>query len=294
MLRKKEFTPSAPWVSGLEPGFESRFRVQGLTQDAWAWHEPTSVKCVLEEPLHGHTSVPLPGSAHCGHPLTSPYCLLTLRNLKSSSFLLSGLWPSLCGPVLWEFSPSRDDWSLRLGMFSGFASEPCLGDLPQWMGAANLPQTGHLPWSIQESEVRQVWLSTEDLEPYYLLLLRPALGRVTAVAHRLGWYWDCCPSDQNSISVLPVIQNSGDGGAVPFSICGFEEAVKNLSVGRIMQCSCSPFNQSFNIHSKGNPAPFSHCKHLPPPHCPIWSVCMFGSEWVLEGGWECRADNLAV
>lgn len=53
----------------------------------------------------------------------------------------------------------------------------------------------------------------------------------SAVAHRLGWYWNCCPSDQNSIPLLPVTQNSGDGGAVPFSICGFEEAVKNLFAG---------------------------------------------------------------
>ena len=121
------------------------------------------------------THVPLLGSAHCGHPLTSPYCFLTLWNLQSSPFLLSGLWPPFCGPVLWEFSPSMDDWGLRLGMFSGLASEPCLGDPPQWMGTANLPQTGHLLWSIQESGVRQVWLSTEHLEPYYLLLLRPAL-----------------------------------------------------------------------------------------------------------------------
>lgn len=109
----------------MEPGFEFSFRVQGLTHDTWAWGEPTLVKSVLEEPLCGHTSVPLPGSACLGHPLTLSCCL------QSSWHLWSSPWLSvLCGPVLWELTPPgmTGVWGLAcsVGWPQSLVWGPCL------------------------------------------------------------------------------------------------------------------------------------------------------------------------
>lgn len=83
-----------------------------------------------------------------------------LWHLGSSLFPLFGLWPSFCGPVLWEPPPSWEQGS-EAGRSLWLGLRTLSGGVAQWEGTANLPQTGLLPLSIQESGVRQLSLSTE-------------------------------------------------------------------------------------------------------------------------------------
>ena len=135
---------------------------------------------------------------------------------------------------LWSSSlrayPSGDDWGLRLGMFCGVASEPCVGSLPQWWArptfhrlAISLGLSRSLGSGSHGCPLR-VW------GPYYLQLVRSALERVTAVARRIGAEAVITATRTASPSSPPP-KTQGMAVLFPSASCGFGEAVKNLSAG---------------------------------------------------------------
>lgn len=63
------------------------------------------------------------------------------------------------------------------------------GDLPQWVALGAQPNLHTLTVSLglfQESGIESYCCLLMVQGPHYLLLVRPALERVTAVAHGLG------------------------------------------------------------------------------------------------------------
>lgn len=177
-----------------------------------------------------------------GAPLWTHICASSWQCLPwSPSYLV--LLPSVfvalmvltmaLGP-LWSSSlrayPSRDDWGLRLGMFCGVASEPCVGSLPQWLAR---PTFHRLAISLRLSRSLgsgSYGCPLRVCGPYYLQLVRSVLERVTAVARRTGAETVVTVTRTASPSSPP--PKTQDMAVLFLSAsCGFGEAVKNVSVG---------------------------------------------------------------
>lgn len=119
-------------------------------------------------------------------------------------------------------------------------------------------------------------------EPHYLLLVRPALEKVTAVPGlMLGLSSSQWPEPA---PLLLATQNSGDlRGCLPQPLAYLGRQLWACNAHALLLA------KAFTFIIKETQPPFSHCKPLPPSPA---RFRVYGCEWVLVGGWECGVDDL--